>query len=179
MSDYISGLDPLPGGEVPRPAENPDNPIRNKPKMTAPFVDHARTAGRAADVAALAACAWCGHVHDPEDDRCDSHANVGMGRCTCPGEGLVVAYDKVNAALYVAEQDCAELRGLVAVVAMKPRLRLVAEALWYGLLPWRVYERECHYACSYWRHAAVNVALAWRWATWTETAEDRAFAGSS
>ena len=31
--DYVQGLDPLPGGEVPRPAENPDNPFRNKPEM--------------------------------------------------------------------------------------------------------------------------------------------------
>ena len=35
MSDdgYVRGLDPLPGGEVPRPAENPDHPFRNKPEM--------------------------------------------------------------------------------------------------------------------------------------------------
>lgn len=33
MSDYVSGLDPLPGGEVPRPAENPDNRFRNKSQI--------------------------------------------------------------------------------------------------------------------------------------------------
>lgn len=31
--DYVYGLDPLPGGEVPRPAENPDHPIRKESKM--------------------------------------------------------------------------------------------------------------------------------------------------
>ena len=31
--DYISGLDPLPGGEMPRRAENPCNQIRNKSQM--------------------------------------------------------------------------------------------------------------------------------------------------
>ncbi len=56
-------------------------------------------------------CRWCGHEHDPEDGRCDAHAHVGPGTCPCPGEGLISAYDKVNASLYVAERDCAELRG--------------------------------------------------------------------
>jgi hypothetical protein len=53
-------------------------------QLDEPFVDHARTAGRA-DVASLAACVWCSHVHDPEDGRCDAHAHVGTGRCECPG----------------------------------------------------------------------------------------------
>ena len=116
MSGYISGLDPLPSGEVPRPAENPDNRFRNKSQMVEPFVDHARTAAHAEG--GSAECRWCGHVHDPEDGHCDAHANVGVGRCTCPGEGLVVAYDKINAALYAAEQDCAELRGNLQAAMM-------------------------------------------------------------
>lgn len=76
-----------------------------------PFTDRARTAALAVGAAE---CRWCGHVHDPEDGHCDAHANVGLGRCECPGEGLAVAYDKINAALLAAEQDCAELRGQIA-----------------------------------------------------------------
>lgn len=56
------------------------------------------------------------------------------------------------------------------------RAGMIGEALFYGLLPSRVYERERHYDCSYWRHAAMNLALAWRWATWRETSDDREFA---
>lgn len=58
---------------------------------------------------------------------------------------------------------------------MKPRLRIISEALFYGLLPSRVYEPERHYDCSYWRHAGMNLALAGRWLTGRETAEDRSF----
>jgi hypothetical protein len=60
-----------------------------------------------------------------------------------------------------------------------PRFRVIAEALFFGLLPSRLYERERHYDCSYWRHAAMNVALAWRWATRRETNDDRAFAAGA
>jgi hypothetical protein len=92
------------------------------------YEDRARTARAAAQTTYGDACRWCGHNHDPEDDRCDAHANVGMGRCTCPGEGLAVAYDKINAALYVAEQDCAELRGeLAEAVAERDSLQREVE----------------------------------------------------
>lgn len=37
------------------------------------------------DQSKMTPCPWCGHVHDPEDGRCDAHANVGIGRCQCPG----------------------------------------------------------------------------------------------
>lgn len=36
----------------------------------------------------LPTCRICGHVHDPEDGRCDAHARVGLGRCPCPGEAI-------------------------------------------------------------------------------------------
>jgi len=60
-----------------------------------------------------------------------------------------------------------------------PRHRVIVEALFYGLLPSRLYERERHYDCSYAAHAVMNVALAWRWATWSETDADRAFAAGA
>lgn len=56
------------------------------------------------------------------------------------------------------------------------RIRAVARGLFYGLLPWRLYERECHYAGnSYWWHLRENLRLALRWASWRETKEDRQF----
>lgn len=57
------------------------------------------------------------------------------------------------------------------------RAQAIRDALWFGLRPSWMYEREPHYGCGYLRHAAMNLSLAWRWATGQETAEDRAFAG--
>lgn len=56
------------------------------------------------------------------------------------------------------------------------RGKQIRDALWYGLRPSWMYEREPHYDCGYLRHAAMNVALAWRWATRRETAADVEFA---
>lgn len=56
------------------------------------------------------------------------------------------------------------------------RSKQIRDALWYGLRPSWMYEREPHYDCGYLRHAAMNVALAWRWATGRETTEDIEFA---
>lgn len=56
------------------------------------------------------------------------------------------------------------------------RAKAVFFALKYGLLPWRLYEDECHYEpMGYFAHLALNLALALRWATWSETADDRRF----
>jgi hypothetical protein len=57
---------------------------------------------------------------------------------------------------------------------------LRARAIWfslkYGVLP---YESDCHYgregAGGYFSHLRINLALAWRWATFAESAGDRAF----
>ena len=67
--------------------------------------------------------------------------------------------------------------------APKPDRRLRARAIWfalkYGALPWWTYEAECHYgaegAGGYMPHLLVNLALAWRWATFAESAADIAF----
>lgn len=55
------------------------------------------------------------------------------------------------------------------------RARAIGNAVKYGLLPSRFYENECHYDCGYLAHLAMNLAYAWRWLTWRETAEDREF----
>jgi hypothetical protein len=56
------------------------------------------------------------------------------------------------------------------------RARAIACALFYGLAPWRLYERACHYSpMSYRAHLAMNLGYAWIWLTGRESAEDRAF----
>lgn len=55
------------------------------------------------------------------------------------------------------------------------RARAIGCALLYGIAPSRMYERERHYACSYWTHLRMNLAIAIRWATWNETSADREF----
>jgi len=56
------------------------------------------------------------------------------------------------------------------------RLRAIVNALFYGIAPWRLYERECHYeGMSYRAHLLLNLGLAFRWATRRETEDDREF----
>lgn len=56
------------------------------------------------------------------------------------------------------------------------RARAICCALSYGLRPWRMYERRCHYApMTYGEHLRMNLAYVWRWITRRETAEDVAF----
>jgi hypothetical protein len=55
------------------------------------------------------------------------------------------------------------------------RLRAIACCLFYGVVPSRFYERVPHHGASYWSHLWMNLATAWRWATWREDADDVAF----
>lgn len=56
------------------------------------------------------------------------------------------------------------------------RIRAIICALWYGVLPWQLYERECHYrGMTYGEHLLLNLRLAVTWATWSETEDDREF----
>lgn len=53
------------------------------------------------------------------------------------------------------------------------RLRAIAKALFYGIVPWWVYERVCHHpGWTYLEHAAENLRLAKRWATGRERLDD-------
>lgn len=43
-------------------------------------------------------------------------------------------------------------------------------ALWYGILPWCLYERECHYeGWTYRQHLCHNLRYAWGWLTYDIT----------
>jgi hypothetical protein len=56
------------------------------------------------------------------------------------------------------------------------RLRAISCALWYGVLPWQIYEDECHYVpMSYLAHLWMNLGHAFRWVAFRETDEDRRF----
>lgn len=55
------------------------------------------------------------------------------------------------------------------------RIQAVACALFYGIVPSRVYETESHYPFTYTEHLQVNLGIAWRWATWNETDSDIEF----
>ena len=56
------------------------------------------------------------------------------------------------------------------------RGRAIVCALWFGVLPWWVYERRCHHPGEgYLAHLVRNVAYALLWATWREDDGDRAF----
>lgn len=55
------------------------------------------------------------------------------------------------------------------------RFMAILCALWFGVMPWWVYERSPHYGCGYWAHLRLNLGLAWRWGWRRETEEDREF----
>lgn len=56
------------------------------------------------------------------------------------------------------------------------RLRAIRAALWFGARPYWMYEDSPHYApMSYGRHLRMNLAYAWCWLTFRETAGDRLF----
>ena len=55
------------------------------------------------------------------------------------------------------------------------RRRAIGCALYYGIMPWWVYEDESHYDCGYVRHLLLNLGYAARWACRREREEDREF----
>lgn len=60
--------------------------------------------------------------------------------------------------------------------AQMMRARAIVCALWFGLLPWWIYEERCHFRpWGYWRHLAHNLGYAWRWVTLRETVGDTRF----
>jgi len=56
------------------------------------------------------------------------------------------------------------------------RARAIACALWYGILPWWMYEDRCHYpGMTYLQHLRLNLRYAWTWISGRETTDDVAF----
>lgn len=60
------------------------------------------------------------------------------------------------------------------------RLRAIASALWFGILPWWLYESKCHYqGMAYRAHLWMNLKMTARWASFREDEEDRDFERST
>jgi hypothetical protein len=45
------------------------------------------------------------------------------------------------------------------------RLRGIWCCLWFGTMPWRLYEKKKHYRRGYWRHLKLNWGTVWMWLT--------------
>jgi hypothetical protein len=58
---------------------------------------------------------------------------------------------------------------------MKTRIKAIACALWFGILPWWMYEEKRHYDCSYAHHLWINIKYAVRWILFIENESDRQF----
>ena len=44
------------------------------------------------------------------------------------------------------------------------RLRAIFCCLYFGIMPWQVYEKDHHYkGMSYWNHLVMNLEMAWQW----------------
>lgn len=56
------------------------------------------------------------------------------------------------------------------------RLHAIWCCIYYGVLPWWLYEDEPHFApMGYWSHLWMNIETAYRWMTWRENDEDIRF----
>jgi hypothetical protein len=56
------------------------------------------------------------------------------------------------------------------------RIKAIYYCLKYGLLPYWLYEKECHYkGTSYLQHLLINIKYACVWITFNETEEDIEF----
>lgn len=58
----------------------------------------------------------------------------------------------------------------------RERIRATGCALYFGIVPYWVYEAQCHYApMSYLEHLSLNIGYAWRWLTFRESPGDVEF----
>jgi len=55
------------------------------------------------------------------------------------------------------------------------RIRAIFNFLYFGLMPSWVYERTCHYRCTYWQHLKMNLCGARDWILGYENEDDVAF----
>lgn len=52
------------------------------------------------------------------------------------------------------------------------RLKAIYKALYHGILPYWIYEKQKHYQCSYWQHLLINIRYAFVWLTFQEDQSD-------
>jgi hypothetical protein len=48
-------------------------------------------------------------------------------------------------------------------VTLNMRLKGIWCCLWFGTMPWRLYEKKKHYRRGYWKHLKLNWATVWMW----------------
>lgn len=58
---------------------------------------------------------------------------------------------------------------------MRVRVKAIVCALYYGILPWWMYENKKHFEGSYLHHLFINIGYAAMWLFFMETEDDRRF----
>lgn len=67
------------------------------------------------------------------------------------------------------------IKDIVAQFMRFLRFRAIICALYYGILPWWLYEEEKHYKSSYFIHLISNIGYACKWLFFLESEEDQNF----
>lgn len=52
------------------------------------------------------------------------------------------------------------------------RIRAIYKALYHGIMPYWIYEKEKHYSCTYLQHLLINITYALRWLMLQEDEQD-------
>ena len=50
-------------------------------------------------------------------------------------------------------------------VMFNMRLKAMWCCMWFGTMPWRIYEKKKHYRRGYWKHLKLNWGTVWMWLT--------------
>ena len=50
-------------------------------------------------------------------------------------------------------------------VTLNMRLKGIWCCIWFGTMPWRLYEKKKHYRRGYWKHLKLNWGTVWMWLT--------------
>jgi hypothetical protein len=45
------------------------------------------------------------------------------------------------------------------------RIRAIFCCIWFGTIPWQIYESKKHYQYNYWSHLKLNWGMVWVWLT--------------
>ena len=55
------------------------------------------------------------------------------------------------------------------------RIKAIFLSVWFGVLPWWMYEKKKHHKGGYFYHLKINLVYAKRWLLFKETEGDRKF----
>ena len=62
------------------------------------------------------------------------------------------------------------------IPTLDTRARAIFCCIWFGTMPWQLYENEKHYEYDYWSHLKLNWRMVWVWLTsWKLDAEELEF----